>query len=237
MTDRKIRLYMAACCRLESASFLDPAITNAVETAERCADDADVEAAICELSKQCVTSSLKPAGELGRVITSIWRLALEMPSPPDIDDGETYSSVHGAVAHAALLCLRDLPLVVLSGGSGDAAEYCSHAIEQAALVRLGVNKGDFQTSHVQRQTQLANILRDIVGNPFRPVQFDTPWRTANVVDLARTIYEEKTFERLPILADSLMDAGCADEQVLEHCRSDGPHVRGCWVVDLILSKQ
>jgi hypothetical protein len=81
------------------------------------------------------------------------------------------------------------------------------------------------------------LLRDIFGNPFRPVQFDSRWRTSNVVDLTRTINEERTFERLPILADALMDAGCADEQILKHCRSKGPHLRGCWAVDLILGKQ
>jgi hypothetical protein len=81
------------------------------------------------------------------------------------------------------------------------------------------------------------FVMDVIGNPFHPVQFDARWRTTNVMDLARTIYEERTFERLPILADALMDAGCADEQVLAHCRSEGPHVRGCWVVDLILGKE
>jgi hypothetical protein len=62
------------------------------------------------------------------------------------------------------------------------------------------------------------------------------WLTANVKDLVKTIYEERAFERLPILADALMDAGCADEVILGHCRSKGPHVRGCWAVDLILGK-
>jgi hypothetical protein len=53
--------------------------------------------------------------------------------------------------------------------------------------------------------------------------------------LATGIYEDRAFDRLPLLADALMDAGCADEQVLGHCRSDG-HVRGCWLLDLILGK-
>jgi hypothetical protein len=83
----------------------------------------------------------------------------------------------------------------------------------------------------------ATILRDILGNPFRPVAVDPRWLTANTVDLARTIYEERAFERLPILADALMDAGSADEALLAHCRGPGPHVRGCWVVDLVLGKK
>src|SRR5262245_53062700 len=80
------------------------------------------------------------------------------------------------------------------------------------------------------------ILRCLVGNPFRTVTLDRSWLTSNVVDLAQTIYDERAFDRLPILADALMDAGCDNEEVLAHCRSEGPHVRGCWPVDLILGK-
>jgi hypothetical protein len=81
-----------------------------------------------------------------------------------------------------------------------------------------------------------DLARDIFGNPFRPVTLDPRWRTSTVLDLSRTIYDERVFERMPILADALMDAGCDSETLINHCRSDGPHVRGCWVVDLILSK-
>ena len=81
------------------------------------------------------------------------------------------------------------------------------------------------------------LIRDIFGNPFRPVTFDARWRTSDVVGLARAIYDEQAFERMPILADALMDAGCEDEQIIGHCRGDGPHVRGCWVVDLVLGKK
>lgn len=80
------------------------------------------------------------------------------------------------------------------------------------------------------------LLRDIFGNPFRPVPLDPRWLTSSVLDLAAGIYEDRAFERMPLLADALMDAGCADEQIINHCRSEGPHVRGCWVVDLILGK-
>ncbi len=80
-------------------------------------------------------------------------------------------------------------------------------------------------------------VRDIFGNPFRSVTLDPRWLTSTVLDLARTIYEERVFERLPILADALMDAGCDSEEIINHCRSEGPHVRGCWVVDLLLDKK
>jgi hypothetical protein len=87
------------------------------------------------------------------------------------------------------------------------------------------------------EAPLADLLRDIFGNPFRPVEFNASWRTGDVVDLARGIYEQRTFEQLPLLADALMDAGCDSEPILGHCRSAGPHVRGCWVVDLVLGKE
>jgi hypothetical protein len=82
---------------------------------------------------------------------------------------------------------------------------------------------------------LTGLVRDIFGNPFRPIAFDPRWRTADTVGLATGIYEDRAFDRLPLLADALMDAGCADEQVLGHCRTEG-HVRGCWLIDLVLGK-
>jgi hypothetical protein len=82
-----------------------------------------------------------------------------------------------------------------------------------------------------------DILREICGNPFRPVTVAPSWLTATVVSLAEGIYADRAFDRLPILADALQDAGCDNEDILAHCRSDGPHVRGCWVVDRLLGKE
>jgi hypothetical protein len=81
-----------------------------------------------------------------------------------------------------------------------------------------------------------SLFRDIFGNPFRHVAADPAWLTSTVVSLARQMYEGRDFSAMPILADALQDAGCEDEAVLSHCRGDGPHVRGCWVVDLVLGK-
>jgi hypothetical protein len=111
---------------------------------------------------------------------------------------------------------------------------------------------------------LSDLLRDIVGNPFQPVVFDPNWLTTTIVAIARGIYESRDFSPMPLLADALQDAGCENEEILSHCRSArnfspmplspkvkiqdanedflngsrfaGPHVRGCWVVDLILGK-
>jgi hypothetical protein len=79
------------------------------------------------------------------------------------------------------------------------------------------------------------LVRDIF-NPFRSFEVEPRWRTSNVVDLAKTIYVERCFDRMSILADALMDAGCTGEEMLKHCRSEGPHVRGCWVVDLFIGR-
>jgi hypothetical protein len=72
------------------------------------------------------------------------------------------------------------------------------------------------------------------GTPGAP---DPRWLTSTVVDLAKVIYEERAFDRLPILADALMDAGCDEDELLKHCRCDVPHARGCWVVDLLLGRR
>jgi hypothetical protein len=80
------------------------------------------------------------------------------------------------------------------------------------------------------------ILHCIIGNPFRPVACDPSWRTPTAAALADAIYTDQAFDRLPILADALEEAGCDHPDVLAHCRGPGPHARGCWVVDMILGK-
>lgn len=88
---------------------------------------------------------------------------------------------------------------------------------------------------------LTSLLRDIVGpSPFRPVAANPlwlAWSEGTVVKLAQAIYDERSFDRLPILADALEEAGCDDADILDHCRQQHEHVRGCWVVDLILGKE
>jgi hypothetical protein len=81
------------------------------------------------------------------------------------------------------------------------------------------------------------LLRDVIGNPFRPVTVDPAWLMSTVRALAAVIYADRAFDRLPILADAIEDAGCDSADILAHCRGDGPHVRGCWVVDLLLGKE
>jgi hypothetical protein len=85
----------------------------------------------------------------------------------------------------------------------------------------------------------AALLRDVVGNPFRRPSVAPAvlaWHGGTVPRLAAALYVERRFERLPVLADALEEAGCTDVEILAHCRGPGPHVRGCWAVDLVLGK-
>jgi hypothetical protein len=98
----------------------------------------------------------------------------------------------------------------------------------------------------------AVLLRDVFGNPFRPgpprkkqaarlwntkLESWLAWNDSTVGRIAQAVYDERGFDRMPILADALEDAGCSDPDILDHCRQPGEHVRGCWVVDLLLGKE
>jgi len=89
----------------------------------------------------------------------------------------------------------------------------------------------------QEEAAQAKLLRDVFGPlPGGLAALAATWRTANVTALAQTIYAERAFDRMPILADAIEDAGCTDADILDHCRQPGEHARGCWVVDLVLGK-
>jgi hypothetical protein len=88
--------------------------------------------------------------------------------------------------------------------------------------------------------KMANVLASLLRcmfSPFRPVTVNPAWPTPEVIALAQSIYDDRAFDRLPNLADALERAGCTNTDILAHCRSEGPHVRGCWVLDLLLDKK
>jgi len=124
----------------------------------------------------------------------------------------------------AQLCHRQA-FMALGGAAGALpTEYdCGHQFE---------NRGD-----AERCRPVMAVFRDVFGNPFRPVAFPKSWRTSTAVSLARQMYEWREFSAMPILADALQDAGCDSDDILDHCRGPGPHVCGCWVVDLVLGKE
>jgi hypothetical protein len=94
----------------------------------------------------------------------------------------------------------------------------------------------WQATRKEVKEEYPPILREIVGNPFTLVTVDLACLTATVIALAQAIYEDRGFDRMPILADALEDSGCTNADILNHCRGPGPHSRGCWVVDLLLGK-
>jgi hypothetical protein len=122
----------------------------------------------------------------------------------------------------------------------DGEQHCYNAVYPETDAQRATRNAIFDAETIE---QVA-LIRDIVGNPFCPVSLDSVWLTPTVLSLAESVYNERSLptgnfepERLAVLADALEDAGCADADILSHCRGPGPHVRGCWVVDLLLGKQ
>src|SRR5262249_22815312 len=111
----------------------------------------------------------------------------------------------------------------------EVAEDCAAAVASAR------GSLDPETYAAEQRAQ-CDFIRDMVPNPFRPVSFSPECRTSTAIALARQMYESRDFSAMPILADALQDAGCESADILGHCRGPGPHVRGCWVVDLVLGK-
>ncbi len=154
-----------------------------------------------------------------------------------IDVAELYAD--GAAEFADLF---DAHTAVLKGGDQtgwDAvareavrAQPC-HFVARTTLLALA-----FFVGRAGMRRKATDFIRDLFGNPFRPVSFSPSWRTDTAVTLARTMYESREFSAIPILADALQDAGCDSEDILAHCRDTSlTHVRGCWVTDLVLGKQ
>jgi hypothetical protein len=209
--ERKLRLLAVASCRRAWHLLLDERVRRAVEVAERHADGG------------ATPEELVAAHETAEVAM------LELLSPRD-SNAPPPGVDPIAVIHAA------------EAASGAAAPglrvedsdspWSRHGVRGVALAigeALGTDEGPVQ----------AALLRDIFGPPsFRPVvdRQWLEWDGGTVRKLAQAIYEGRRFGDLPVLADALLDSGCDDEGMLAHCRSGQAHVPGCWVLDLILSK-
>jgi hypothetical protein len=95
-------------------------------------------------------------------------------------------------------------------------------------------EGLWNEAEAETRRRQCGVVREVFGNPFRPVAIDPTWQTPDVVALAGRIYHDRRFDRMPELADTLEDAGCTDADLLGHPRGPGPHARGCWALDLLL---
>jgi hypothetical protein len=142
-----------------------------------------------------------------------------------------------------LACCRRLPSSLPEAGDAVAIAECwavGMTVDPERLARADIIMAHVAEAAISDQERplesayQARLLREIIGNPIRPAPIEPTWLTANVTTLAQAIYDESAFDRMPILGDALEDAGCNNTAVLEHCRSGGEHVRGCWVVDLLL---
>jgi hypothetical protein len=206
-SDRKLRLFAVACCRRLPFLLTGPA-RPLLDTLDRGAEG--------QLSLQEIDDASDQIEELGEQFDE---------SVGGHDAGLT------ALWHSFTACKN---IAGASWEKGRAA--ASVATSAAAWTWSNSTDPAWATARVAEEAAQGSILLDLFGNPFRPVALDAAWLTTTAVGLAQSIYDERAFDRLPILADALEDAGCTNADILDHCRQPGEHVRGCWVVDLLLGK-
>jgi hypothetical protein len=212
-TDRKSRLFACACGRRVWPLLKDERSRLAVEVGEQYAD------------------GIADDGQLARA----GRDAFE--AQREIMTGVRDDAADMAACVACDACRENtdfrFPSVDNYTAATDAAHCTAAAVEYAAHAASRAPVA----ARKEEEKSLANVVRDIFGNPFRPVTFAAEWRTDTAVALARQMNESRDSSAMPILADALEDAGCANEDMLAHCRDTKQvHVRGCWVVDLVLSR-
>lgn len=222
VSDRKLRLFAVTCCRRIWSFLADERSRKAVDCAERFADRNASEVELADASQS--------AG-------NAWDASLDSARP-------TYHA-----AQAATFVCRDDLLSAHWAAQGVVRwsvvlDDETQAAEEAMFARIA-NSWSHPTPTPVREEAVAaersaqiGLLADIFGPlPFRPIVRDPAWHSSTVVSLATSIYDERAFDRLPILADALEDAGCDNADILNHCRQPGEHVRGCWIVDLVTGKE
>jgi hypothetical protein len=222
-SERKLRLFAVACCRRVWHLLNEEPGRHAVEIGEQFAD-----------GSLTVSESLAIGQELNVFNNNdlVDRLSQETG---------VYWEAISLAFHAAGLTTGWLD----ANQTGNVARVVASAVGcQAVADDFG---GDYEAyeiaalpfERIERATQ-ASLLRDIFCAPFRPVTIDPAWLTWNggaIPKLAHTIYDDRAFDRMHEMANALTEAGCTNEDLLAHSRSGSEHVRGCWVVDLLLRKE
>jgi hypothetical protein len=214
--DRKFRLFACACAWRAWHLMDDDRPRLAVKVAERYADGLADES---ELRTAC-----SRAHQFGRM-------------QDELAHWDSASAAHPG-HNAAHVSQPKSPFDAFA-----AASSASHAaaIALASAAKMGLRDADADEQYIvtekaERAIQ-GELLRDIFRSPFGAMPIlDASCRTAPTGALAREIYETKSFDRLPALADLLEEAGCQDTEILDHLRHGGLHARGCWALDLILGK-
>jgi len=212
---RKFRLFACGCCRL-AWELLGPEARVAVEVTERFIEG--------RASKEEVNVARAAAHRVAVRDVDQWY------GPPFGSDVDTVAHWHPAVAVAVPRASAPYRFAWMAFYAADLAERASRRETQVGAASTRIGGGAAQTR------EQAALVRCVFGNPFCPGTIDRAWLSRTVVALARQMYESRDFTAMPILADALQDAGCDNADILDHCRGPGPHVRGCWVVDLVLGK-
>lgn len=172
------------------------------------------------------------------------QIAEERADNPSFTNGnwETDQSTYQTETREIAQCTKNAVYIAVRnavfGSWVDVARYAAGAVAWNATGEIRVVNGiDLgQPARDLEKRSQADLLRDIFGNPFRPVPFSPSWLTPTVTALAQSIYEDRRFDALPILADALEEAGCTNDNILAHGRDGSEHARGCWVVDGLLAK-
>lgn len=219
-SDRKMRLFACACCRTVWPS-IPAAFQEAIRAAEEYADG-------------CATRL-----EYGRAVSAAHRVrqksnALERAAYDAARSGGDPAFVAESIARVVAYAAAPDPSPVARVTIVDGQPMWEEIPPNADRLRW---KASF-ASHLLRETSL---LRDIIGPLiFRPIDLQggvLKWNDGTVVNLAQDIYREGAIDRLPILADALEEAGCNEAEIISHCREPRQHVRGCWLIDLLLGKE
>jgi hypothetical protein len=239
VTHRKVWLFEVACCRRIWEYITDPQSQAVVEITERSADAPIDLQTILALDYDRITDNcggpdgthamaFMVAGHvgysfIGLIHDSAWS-GDDFVDALSTSEGVVQVMVESVeISGADLLRLKDSEEFLPAFRKWQAAK------EAAARDRVA-----------KEQKVQSDLLRDIFGNPFRPPTIDPVWITRNggaVPKLAQAIYAQRRFQDLPVLIDTLEEAGCTNADILAHCRQPGGHVRGCWVVDLLLGKE
>jgi hypothetical protein len=184
----------------------------------------------------------------------VWDLLLDERCRRAVEVAERYAD--GRADDATLEVARRGADATYQRGRGQggplAFRHCgaAHLALQATArrVRFDPRENEFLRGAKERKEKAerkarSDLVRDLLGNPFRPAAVDPAWQTPTVTALARAAYDERSLpegtldpHRLAVLADALEEAGCTDPEVLGHLRSPGPHFRGCWSLDLALGR-
>jgi hypothetical protein len=238
-SERKLRLFAVACCRRIWQFITDPESRAVVEVTEQSADGPIDVQRILSLNFDRLTNDCGDPEEPFRMAFMVaGHVGYSLLAPI-----HGFPHANGAFGDAVETAQGAVQVTADSFAEPDdkrARLYSSEDLFAAYQQRRAKAEAAFRERQVAEQVGQSSLLRCIFGNPFRPLApIDPTWLTWNDgsgVKLAQGIYHDRAFDRLPVLADALEEAGCDDADILGHLRGPGPHARGCWVVDALLAR-